>query len=120
VAVRILETVLIHKAVVLRLGILRAASRNSFGDELLDFSPTLATKAEQHFRGLRTIADGLRSELAEFRVSQSHHVYRITEDDAGCGIVRELGIMGVAETLEEGKGTREVGDREVDEDFGVL
>ena len=53
-------------------------------------------------------------------MSQSHHVYRITEDDAGCGIVRELGIMGVAETLEEGKGTREVGDREVDEDFGVL
>jgi len=27
--------------------------------------------------------------------------------------------MGEAESLEEGKGTREVSDREVDEDFGV-
>jgi hypothetical protein len=43
VAVRVLETVLIHKAVVLWLGILRAASGNSLGDELLDFSSTLAT-----------------------------------------------------------------------------
>jgi hypothetical protein len=46
-------------------------------------------------------------------------VYLITDNDAGCGVVRELRIMGVAESLEEGKGTREVGDREIDEDFGV-
>jgi len=46
-------------------------------------------------------------------------VYLITDDDAGCGVVRELGIVGVAESFEERKGTREVGDGKVDEDFGV-
>ena len=52
-------------------------------------------------------------------MSESHNVYLITKNDAGCGVVRELRIVGVAERLEEGKGTREVGDREVDEDFRV-
>jgi hypothetical protein len=50
---------------------------------------------------------------------ESHDVYLVTDDNAGSGVVRELGIMGVTESLEEAKGAREVSDGQVDEDFGV-
>lgn len=68
------KAVRIHESQVFRLVVGRASSGEGLRDEIVNFLTALATEAEQGFRFLAGIADGLGSELAKFGVRAQHDV----------------------------------------------
>lgn len=73
-AVRVLEAVLIHEAVILWRGVDLSLSGDSFSDHVIDFSATVARQANKNLCALRGVADFDRRELFELRIGQQHDV----------------------------------------------
>ena len=56
-------------------------------------------------------------ELLELRAGEHHDMNVLADDDARGGVVGELRVVRKTEGLEKGQGTREIRDRQIDEDL---
>src|SRR4051812_48203003 len=101
-AVGVDEAVRVHEAKVLRFVVRRASRSKGLRDEIIDLLTTLATQRNQHLHRLSRIANGLGGEAAELVMRRQHDGDRVTDNDTGRTVARELRIERIAEGLEKG------------------
>src|SRR5262245_19459796 len=106
--VQILESMTVHKAVVLRLVVSFPAGGDGLANDLVDFISTARRQAHQNFGAPRCIANLLWREDLEFVMRQQHGVDVFTDDHAGGGFISKLRIEGEAELAKEGHGLLEI------------
>ena len=117
--IEVLETVLIHEAVVFRFAVDRAAGSHGLAHQFIHFGAVFAGEANQHLSALRRVADRLGRELLKLGMRQEHHVDVFVDDHTRCGGVGELLVEVKPELPEELHRLGKIFDREIDEDFGV-
>lgn len=117
-AIQILEAMLIHEAVVLRVSMGVTAGCDCFLDEVVDLITTLAGQAEDRFGAFLRIGDRVWGKLLELRFGAKHGVDIRADDHAGSSFISELRIKGVAQSSEEDFAAVQVFNGEIDEDLG--
>ena len=101
VAVRILKPVLIHKAIVFRRAVSRAACAQRLAHHFIDLLAALAGQCDKRFRRRGGVADRFRRrEPLEHGMRDQHGENGVADDQAGGRVVGELGVEAEAECFE--------------------
>src|SRR5215813_3586670 len=116
-AVQVLKSMSVHKAVVL--GFLMALAARCYcpANEFIHLLPALRGQTHEHFRACCRITDLFRSKRLEFRLGQEHHEDIVRYHHASGGFIGELSIELESKTGKELHGFFETADRKIDKDF---
>jgi hypothetical protein len=120
VAIDVLETLVIHEAVVLRRMRRAAAGGDGLGDDGVDLFPALAAQADDELIGFLCIRDGLVDQRLEEWLGRQHGLDGVADDVHECRVLAAKSVIeSKAERGKEGLGLFQVLHWQVEDDLFV-